>query len=71
MKLKFTLSLLFLSLWVRPCGWSPEDDSYAYYNVFAQTAIEDIALYPFLNDGFNTFFSDETCMWWAGKEQCK
>ena len=56
MRLKLTLSLVLLALWVRPCGYDPEDD-YLYYNVFAQTGISDQGLYPFLRDDTQVFFS--------------
>lgn len=56
MKLKLTLCLLLFSLWARPCGYFYDDDNYFYYNVFAQTTIEDPGLYPFLNDSFNRIF---------------
>ena len=56
MRLKLTLSLVLLALWVRPCGYDPEDD-YLFYNVFAQTGISDQGLYPFLRDDTQVFFT--------------
>lgn len=49
MKLRLTLTFIFLALWVRPCSYE-YDDAMLYYNIFEQTAISDKILFPFLRD---------------------
>ncbi|MCD4792980.1 MAG: hypothetical protein K8R54_07095 [Bacteroidales bacterium] len=56
MRRLLTIIFVFTVFTAKPCGWSPDDDEWYFYNLFSQTNISSEEFYPFLRDNLHSFY---------------